>query len=70
MAWNIVSNYFHTDWAAMTLHDWIGTIITVAVFLLMIGVYVYVFNPKHKNELEAQRNIPLDEGHLETGDRQ
>jgi len=65
-----VSNYFHTDWAAMTLHDWIGTIITVAIFLLMIGAYVYILNPKRKNELEAQRNIPLDEGHLETGDRQ
>ena len=69
MACNIVSNYFHTDWAAMTLHDWIGTIITVTVFLLMVGVYAYVLNPKNKNELEAQRHIPLDEGHLETGER-
>ena len=69
MALNIVSNYFHTDWAAMTLHDWIGTIITVTVFVLMIAVYVYVLDPRHKNELEAQRNIPLDEGHLEIGER-
>lgn len=64
-----LAEYFHTEWAALTLHDWIGMIITVTVFLLMIGAYMYVLNPKRKNELEAQRLIPLDEGHFEKGER-
>ena len=63
------ANYFHTEWAALSLHDWIGMIITVAIFLLMIGAYVVVFDPKRKNEFEAQRHIPLDEGRLEKGER-
>ncbi|MDO8414020.1 MAG: hypothetical protein Q7S51_09560 [Gallionellaceae bacterium] len=63
------ADYFHTEWAAMSLHDWIGTIITVTVFILMIGAYVVVLDPKRKNELEAQRHIPLDEGRLEKGEK-
>ena len=66
---NSLKQYFHTDWAALTVHDWIGMIITVAVFFLMIGIYLYVFNPKHKDEFEAQRNIPLDDGYFDTGER-
>jgi len=30
-----LTEYFHTDWEAMTTNDWIGLIITVVVFLLM-----------------------------------
>lgn len=41
----------------MTLHDWIGFILTVAIFLLMIGLYVYVLHPKNKEKLESQRFI-------------
>ena len=65
-----LANYFHTEWAALSLHDWIGMIITVTVFLLMIGVYVYVLDPRRKNELEAQRHIPLDEGDFCKGEKQ
>lgn len=53
--------YFHTDWAAMTLHDWIGLIITVATFFLMVFAYVYVFHPKNREKLESQRHIPIDD---------
>ena len=53
--------YFHTDWAAMTLNDWAGMIITVGVFFLMIWAYVHVFNPKNKEKLESMRHIPLEE---------
>ena len=56
--------YFETDWAAMTLNDWAGLIITVGVFFLMIWAYVSVFHPKNKEKLESMRNIPLDEDHL------
>jgi cytochrome c oxidase cbb3-type subunit 4 len=45
----------------MTLHDWLGLIITVGAFLAMVWIYSYVFNPKNKERLEAQRHIPFEE---------
>ncbi len=56
-----LGEYFHTDWAAMTTHDWIGMIMTIAVFFLMIWAYVHVFNPKNKEKLESYRHLPLDD---------
>lgn len=56
-----LKEYFHTDWAAMTLSDWIGLIVTVGIFLLMVLAYVYVFHPKNKEKLESQRHLPDDE---------
>jgi len=53
--------YLQTDWAAMTLNDWIGTIVTVVIFILMIWAYVYTFHPKNKDKLESRRHIPMDE---------
>lgn len=52
--------YLHTDWSAMTLHDWMGMAITVVVFLGMVAGYVMVFNPKNKERFEARRTAPLD----------
>ena len=65
MGWSIVNNikdYFQTDWAAMTLHDWLGMGITIVVFFVMVGLYVYVFHPSNKERLESHRFIPLDDG--------
>lgn len=64
---NNIKDYFHTDWAAMTSHDWVGLTMTIVVFLLMIGLYVYALKPSNKEKLEAQRFIPLDEKHLDPG---
>jgi len=50
-----------TDWAALTLNDWTGLIITLGVFFLMIWAYVSTFNPKNKEKLESQRNIIFEE---------
>lgn len=58
---NSIKEYFHTDWAAMTFHDWLGLIITIIVFVLMVAVYLYVFNPANKEKLESRRYIPLEE---------
>jgi len=58
---NDLKDYFHTDWAAMSLHDWLGLGITLVVFFVMIGLYVYVFHPSNKERLEAHRHIPLDD---------
>ena len=52
---------FNTDWSAMSINDWIGTIVTVAVFFAMIWAYVYTFHPKNKEKLESQRHIPFDD---------
>ena len=56
-----LGEYFHTDWAAMTFHDWIGTIVTVGIFFLMIWAYVHAFNPKNKEKFESYRHLPLDD---------
>jgi len=58
---NNLKDYFHTDWAAMTQHDWVGLIMTIAVFFVMLGLYVYVFHPSNKERFEKQRFIPLDD---------
>jgi cytochrome c oxidase cbb3-type subunit IV len=56
-----IREYFHTDWGAMTLHDWLGLSITIVVFIFMIALYIYVFHPSNKEKLESQRHIPLDD---------
>jgi len=58
---NSLEEYFHTDWGAMTATDWVGTTITVVVFLLMVGLYVYVLRPKNREKLEIHRDIPVSE---------
>ena len=45
----------------MTLNDWIGMVITVVIFFLMVGAYIYVFHPRNKERLEAQRHLLPDE---------
>ncbi|HEA25580.1 MAG TPA: cbb3-type cytochrome c oxidase subunit 3 [Ectothiorhodospiraceae bacterium] len=56
-----MGDYFQTDWAAMTVNDWVGLIMTVVVFFVMIWAYVYTFNPKNHDKLEDQRFIPFDD---------
>jgi cytochrome c oxidase cbb3-type subunit 4 len=64
-----LAEYFHTDWETMTATDWIGTIVTVVIFLLMVGLYVYVLRPKNRDKFESKKNIPLDdEDNRVTGD--
>ncbi len=53
----------------MTPNDWVGLIMTVVVFFLMIAIYVYALHPSNRKKLEAQRFIPLDEDRLDTEGR-
>lgn len=53
----------------MTSSDWVGLIMTVVVFFLMIALYVYALHPSNREKLEAQRFIPLDEDRLDTEGR-
>lgn len=64
-----LAEYFHTDWAAMTTNDWIGLIMTVVTFLLMVGLYFYALRPKNREKLEKNRHIPMDEDSLDSGDK-
>ena len=63
-------NYLHTDWAAMTVNDWIGLTLTIVTFIGMLAGYIMVFNPKNKESFEARRNLPLDnDEQLNAGDK-
>jgi len=61
--------YFHTDWQAMTTTDWVGTILTVLIFLLMVGLYFYVLRPKNRDKFESKKYIPLDDGQIRSGEK-
>lgn len=64
-----LKEYFYTDWEAMTASDWVGLVITVVVFLLMVALYVYVLRPKNREKLESQRFIPMDDDELNSGEK-
>lgn len=66
---NSLIDYFHTDWEAMTTSDWVGTILTVVIFLLMVGLYVIVLRPKNRDKLEQQKYIPMDDDKIESGEK-
>jgi cytochrome c oxidase cbb3-type subunit 4 len=66
-----LTEYLHTDWVSMTLHDWLGLVITVVVFVGMAAGYIMVFNPRNKESFESRRNLPMDddEQQLVVGDK-
>lgn len=66
---NSLMEYFHTDWEAMTRNDWIGTIVTVVAFILMVVLYVYVLRPKNRDRLEAHKHIPVDDERTNIGEK-
>ena len=51
----------------MTTTDWVGTILTVVIFLLMVGLYVYVLRPKNRDRFEANKYIPMDDDQMNRG---
>lgn len=61
--------YLGMDVNAMTLNDWQGVILTVLAAAAMIFIYFLVFNPKNKDVLEGQRNVPFEEEHTDMGDK-
>ena len=64
-----LAEYFSTDWAAMTATDWVGTVLTVVIFVLMVVAYVYAYRPKNKDKLE-ERKFLLDDGErLDSGEK-
>ncbi|MBT3347419.1 MAG: cbb3-type cytochrome c oxidase subunit 3 [Thiotrichales bacterium] len=50
-------SYFDTDWAALTVNDWVGMIVTVIVAVVLLVAYILVFHPKNRENLESQRYL-------------
>lgn len=63
-----LADYFHTDWEAMTPTDWVGTLLTVTIFVLMAVAYFQVFRPKNRDKLETRKHIPFDDETDSSGD--
>ena len=57
---NKLQEYFYTDWSVMTSNDWVGLIITVVIFILMIAIYSYVLAAGNQEKFDACRYIPFD----------
>jgi len=64
-----LKEYFSTDWAAMTATDWVGTILTVVIFILMVIAYVYAYRPANKETLEQRKYLLDDDEQLERGEK-
>ena len=64
-----LAEYFHTDWEAMTASDWVGTILTVVIFILMVVAYFQIFRPKNRDKLESRKHIPFEEDELDSGEQ-
>jgi cytochrome c oxidase cbb3-type subunit 4 len=64
-----MSDYFKTDWGAMTAADWVGLILTVVIFVLMVVAYFQVFRPKNRESLESRKHIPFEEDLEDLGDK-
>jgi len=60
--------HWRTDWAAMTVNDWIGTILTVVIFVGMVVLYFQVLRPKNRERLESRRFIPFEDDKERSGD--
>ncbi|NQY51530.1 MAG: cbb3-type cytochrome c oxidase subunit 3 [Piscirickettsiaceae bacterium] len=45
----------------MTGTDWLGMVMTVVIFMLMVVLYSWVLHPKNKESFESHRNMPLND---------
>lgn len=52
-------DYLHTDWAAMSLNDWLGVFYTVLAFVAMVVIYVLVLHPRNKEALNSHGDMAL-----------
>ncbi|MBT3504660.1 MAG: cbb3-type cytochrome c oxidase subunit 3 [Piscirickettsiaceae bacterium] len=43
----------------MTATDWVGLTINVVIFIALLVLFYWVFNPKNKEKLEAHRHLPF-----------
>ena len=53
----LIRDFFHTEWNAMTTTGWTGLAIVIVLFFLMLGLYVWVFAPSNRDKLEQYRDF-------------
>ncbi len=58
---NRLTEFFSTDWQAMTAVDWSGLIIVSVLTVLMSGLYYWVFRPKNRDRFEQYRDFVIHE---------
>ena len=63
----MLREYFHTDWAAMTRADWFGLVVVVVLTMLMAGLYLWVLNPGNKERFEQYRNFVNQDDEMNGG---
>ncbi len=54
---DLIRDFFHTDWHAMTSSDWAGLVIVLILTVLMAGLYVWVLRPSNKEKFEQYRDF-------------
>ncbi len=54
---NSLTEFFSTDWEAMTRSDWTGMVIVIILTVLMIGLYTWVFKPSNRDHFEQYRDF-------------
>ncbi len=66
---NSITEFFHTDWSAMTRSDWAGLVIVLVLFTLMVGLYYWIFKPANKADFEQYRDFVIhdDDDRREVG---
>jgi cytochrome c oxidase cbb3-type subunit 4 len=64
-----IQAYFQTDWLAMTATDWVGLTINVVIFIALLVLFYWVFNPKNKEKLEAHRHLPFRDERDSSGNK-
>lgn len=45
----------------MTGTDWFGLVLTVSVFIILVVIFYWTYNPKNKEKLESHRTMLLDD---------
>jgi len=58
---DLIQDFFHTDWQAMTRADWTGLAIVLVLTVLMIALYAWVFRLSNKQKFEQYRDFVNDE---------
>lgn len=56
---NSLTEFFSTDWDAMTHADWTGMVIVIILSVLMIGLYTWIFKPSNRDHFEQYRDFVI-----------
>lgn len=60
-----MSDFFLTDWSAMTATDWIGLSILLVIASLMAAAYFTILKPANRDKFEQHRDFVNREDEME-----